>query len=35
LHEGRIVLDGPVDKVADAYAEFIEEQRSGDDGGVG
>jgi teichoic acid transport system ATP-binding protein len=35
LHEGRIVLDGPVDKVADAYAEFIEGQRSGDDGGVG
>jgi teichoic acid transport system ATP-binding protein len=35
LHEGRIVMDGPVDRVADAYADFVETQRSGDDGGVG
>ena len=34
LHEGQIVLDGPVDEVADAYAEFIEVQRDGDVGGV-
>ncbi len=34
LHEGRIIMDGPVDRVADAYAEFVDTQRSGDDGGV-
>ena len=34
LHEGRIKMDGPVDEVADAYAEFIEVQRDGDEGGV-
>lgn len=34
LDEGRIRMDGPVEEVADAYAEYVQFQRGGDEGGV-